>query len=88
MAYTVSKTQSVFGDMRVVVLDITADAATQTVETGLKQIVGHSMGLQSLSTAAIKVYANSNASGVQSGGVLGISGAVSGDEFYVVVYGR
>lgn len=88
MAYTVSKKQSVFGDKRVVILDVTADAATQTIETGLKSIDGHSMGIQSCSTAAIKCYANSNASGVQSFGVLGISGCASGDEFFVVVYGR
>ena len=88
MAFTVSSKQTVFGNYRAVILDVTADAATQTVETGLKNIVGHSTGLQSCSTAAIKIYANSNASGVQSFGVLGISGCVSGDEFYVVVYGN
>lgn len=88
MAFTVSTTKTVFGNMRVHVLDVTADAATQTVETGLKVIVGHSLGIQSASTAGFKVYANSNASGVQSMGVLGISGVASGDEFYVVVYGR
>ena len=87
MAFTVSKKQSVFGNLRSVILNITADAATQTVETGLKKIDGFSVGAQSLSTAAIKIYANSNASGVQSFGVLGISGAVSGDQLFVVVYG-
>lgn len=87
MAYTVTRTNSVFGNYRAVIMKITADAATQTVETGLKNIVGHSVGAQSLSTAAIKVYANSNASGVQSMGVLGISGCASGDIFFVTVYG-
>lgn len=88
MAYTIVRTQSVFGNMRVVFLDITADAATQTVETGLKNIIGVSTGLQSLSTAGIKVYANSNASGTQSFGVLGMSGLVSGDELFVTVFGN
>ena len=87
MAYTVSKVLSVFGNERAVHLDITADAATQTVETGLKRIIAHATGPQSLSTAGIKVYANSNASGVQSFGVLGLSGLVSGDELYVTVWG-
>ena len=87
MAYTATKTNTVFGNYRVVIIDITADAATQTVETGLKKIVGHVTGLQSASTAAIKVYANSSASGVATPGSLGISGAVSGDEFYVVCIG-
>lgn len=88
MAYTVSKVQSVFGDERVVHLGVTADAATQTIETGLGVVKAFSLGIQSCSTAAIKCYANSNASGVQSMGVLGISGCASGDEFYVTVYGR
>lgn len=87
MAFTVSSIQSVFGNERVVIMDITADAATQTVETGLKNVHGFSIGIQSASTAGFKVYANSNASGVQSMGVLGISGVASGDEFYVTVYG-
>jgi hypothetical protein len=87
MAYTVSRKQSVFGDCRVVHLDITADAATQTIETGLSQVYAHSVGQQSCSTAGIKIYANSNASGVQSMGVLGLSGLASGDELYVTVYG-
>lgn len=87
MAYTVTKTQSVFGNERVVHIAVTADAATQTVETGLKVIRAHAVGQQSCSTAAIKIYANSNASGVQSMGVLGISGCVSGDQFFVTVFG-
>lgn len=87
MAYTVSKTNTVFGNYRVIILDVTADAATQTVETGLKTIVGHVTGLQSASTAAIKVYANSSSSGVATPGSLGISGCANGDEFYVVCIG-
>ena len=88
MAYTVTKTQSVFGNERVVHLAITADAATQTIDTGLKNIVAHSVGIQSCTTAAIKIYANSSASGVATLGSIGISGAASGDIFFVTVYGR
>lgn len=87
MAYTVSKTQSVFGNLRSVILDITADAATQTVETGLKNVVGFSVGNKS-GASGWKIYANSNASGVQSMGVIGISNASSGDQAFVVVYGN
>ena len=87
MAFTVTGKTTVFGDQRVRILDILADAATQTVETGLKAIAGFSVGCQSCTTASIKIYANSNASGVLSAGVLGISGAASGDRFFVTVYG-
>lgn len=88
MAYTVTRRQSVFGNERVVHLAIVADAATQTIESGLSVIFAHSVGVQSCSTGAIKCYINSNASGVQSMGVLGISGCASGDDFYVTVYGK
>ena len=87
MAFTVVNTPSVFGNYRIVILDVTADASTQTVQTGLQKIVGHVIGPQSLSTAAIKVYANSSASGVAAMGSLGISGCVNGDKFYVVCIG-
>lgn len=88
MAYTVSRTQLVFGNKRAVSLDISADAATQTIETGLSVIEGVSIGYQSCATGPNFVYANSNASGVQSFGVLGLSGFTSGDELYVLVYGH
>lgn len=87
MAYTVSKVQSVFGNLRSVILDVQADAATQAVETGLKNIVGFSVGNKS-GASGWKVWANSNASGVQSMGVLGISNATSGDQAFIVVYGN
>lgn len=88
MAYTVSKTNSVFGDKRAVILNITADAATQTVETGLSYIDGFMTGPKSLTTAAIKIYNNVSASGVAANGSIGISGVASGDQFCVVVVGR
>lgn len=88
MAYTVTTVKTVFGNERVHHLDITADAATQTVETGLKVIRAHAVGIQSCTTAAFKIYANSNASGVQSMGVLGISGMASGDKIFVTVFGQ
>ena len=88
MAFTLNTTKTVFGNLRVHVIDVTADAATQTIDTGMKVIIGHALGVQSCATMGFKVYANSNASGVQSFGVLGVSGLVSGDEFYVTVFGR
>lgn len=86
MAYTVAKTPSVFGNMRVVVMDVTADAATQTIETGLKNVIGFSTGNKS-GASGWKVWANSNASGVQSMGVVGVSNASSGDQAFIIVYG-
>jgi hypothetical protein len=89
MAYTVTRSPSAFGNKRVEILKIVADAATQTVQTSLGVIEGHSLGYGSMSTiVGPKIFINSNASGVQSFGVLGCSGFTSGDEIYVTVFGR
>jgi hypothetical protein len=88
MAYTITKTRSVFGNQAVVMLEITADAATQTVDVGLGRIVAHSVGLQSCSSGAIKIFANKGAGGTATAGSIGISGCTSGDQFFVVCYGR
>ena len=87
MAYTVTRTISAFGDQRVAMLKITADAATQTVETGLKYVNAFMVG-NSSGCSGWKIWANSNATGTISGGVLGISGATSGDQCFIVCYGR
>lgn len=89
MAWTVTRNPSVFGNKRIVGMKLTADAATQTVETGLSVIEWYSIGhLSSMASAAPKVHINSNASGVQSMGVLGCSGFASGDDLYITVFGR
>lgn len=88
MAWTVTRTQGVMGNKRVVMLDLTADTATQAVETGLSVVEGFTIGYQSCATGPNFCYANSNASGVQSFGVLGLSGFTSGDELFVLCYGR
>lgn len=89
MAFTVSFiAKTVFGDKRANHIRLTADAATQTVETGMAIIDSYNLGPVSMVTASAKIAVNSNASGVNSNGVLGISGVASGDVFFVTVYGR
>jgi hypothetical protein len=89
MAYTVSFiAKTVFGDKRAHLMKITADNATQTVETGLGVIDAFALGACSMNSGTPRIYVNSNASGVQSNGVLGISGVANGDVFFVTVYGR
>jgi 3-dehydroquinate synthase class II len=88
MAYTVARHKTVFGDKAVVGITLDADAATQTIETGLKKIDFHSVSYVSMSTiVGVKVAVNSNASGVQSYGVIAVSGAASGDRLCVTVFG-
>jgi hypothetical protein len=89
MAYTVAilKKLSV-GNQKCHVLSITADAATQNVDSGLSYIDDFTVGCQSMASTPIKIFANSGAAGTAIAGTLGISGAASGDVFFVRVYGR
>ena len=88
MAWTVTRYPSVFGNKAIVGLKCSADAATQTVQTGLKAIEWYSIGYGSMSTlVGPKVFINSSASGVEAKGSLGCSGFTSGDEVYITVYG-
>ena len=88
MAWTVTKTPSVFGNKRVVGIKITTDSATSIVETGLSVIEWMNTGFSSMNSSNIKIAVNSSTSGTQAFGVLGITGCTSGDAFFVNVYGR
>lgn len=89
MAYTVSQIANWnAGNQRVRHLRVTADAATQVIETGLGVIEAFSIGIITCTTGGFHTAFNSNASGVQSYGVLGFSGCASADSFFVTVFGR
>lgn len=88
MAFTITRYPSDFGNKKVTLLDITADASTQTVDCGYVAIECINTGYASMNSSNIHIAVNSNASGVQSMGVLGISGCTSGDRFFVTVYGH
>jgi hypothetical protein len=89
MAFTQSFTaKTVFGNLRCHIMRLTADAAEGNVATGLRIIDGFATGGQSMTTGAIRFAANENSSGTAAMGTLGISGAVSGDEFFVTVWGK
>lgn len=87
MAYTITRTKTVFGNLGVSILNVTADAATQTIETGHGSVLGFSYGPVSMNSSNIHFGINSNASGVQSFGVLSVTGCTSGDDFVVTIYG-
>ena len=79
MAYTVSKEASVFGNKAVALCDVTADAASGTIPTGLSRIASVSICPKSMASAAIKVSV--------SGGTVTVSNAANGDAFFMNVYG-
>ena len=86
MAWTLTKTKTVFGDKKVVIIDVTTDSAEATVETGLKRIDGFTMGIQSL-TALATMLPNVGSTATALNGYIGASGFTSGDEMFLTVYG-
>jgi hypothetical protein len=80
MAYTVTREASVFGNKAVSLCDVSADAASGTIPTGLSKINSVALCPQSMATAAIKVSV--------SGGTVTVSNAASGDVFFLTVIGR
>lgn len=89
MAFTVTvNKKTVFGDMRVNMFSITADATTQTVDTGFDNIVHMDWSAKSMTTSTVKMHKNIGAEGTALVGCIGISGCTSGDEYYVTVYGN
>lgn len=89
MAFTTSLlVKTVMGDKRVHAYRITADAATQAIDTGLDYIDWFSIGHQSMTTGAYKVAINEGAAGTTTLGTMGITGVASGDEMFITVYGR
>lgn len=80
MAYTVTKEQSVFGNMRVQICNVGADAASGSIPTGFNSVAGYSISPISMNSAAplIKI----------SGSSVVVSNATNGDNFFLFVYGR
>ncbi len=90
MAWTVLRYPTVFGNKRAVGLKLTADAATQNVDTGLAVIEWIAQGTYgSMASQTGRFIAiNSSATGVATPGQLGCSGFAAGDEIYVTVFGH
>lgn len=88
MAYTITKDKTVFGNKRCVGLKISADAASETVATGLQHVDFLSFGQVSMTSIGIRIRPNLTAAGAASEGSIGISGCANGDEFFVTVFGR
>lgn len=89
MAFTVTRTPTVFGDQRVVLLNITADGAEANIETGLGVINAAVIGqFYSMATGGAQVRTNVNSTGTAANGTLGVSGLSANANFDVVVFGR
>ena len=78
MAYTVTKIRDyVFGNARVISYDVTADAATQAIATGLQKVdFCHVQPLSMTTTTVPKVAVNVTASGAAANGYVAMTTAV------------
>lgn len=90
MAWTITKEATALGNKRVILIDAVSDAAETNLATGLGYVTHYSIGIKSCSTgtALPHVALNKNSSGTASNGTIGISGCTSGDEFYIIAFGR
>lgn len=90
MAYTVTiVNKTVFGNKRVSLLDVTADAQSGSVDSGFGVVDAFSVGPVSMATfSLVKFRPNISAASAASNGQIMVSGAASGDRFFITVYGH
>jgi len=89
MAYTVTTEMStVFGDKRVKGYLISANAATDNIDTGLDYIDHMQVTIKSAATYTAYWAKNVLTDAVASLGTISVTGCTSGDDYYVTVYGR
>ena len=89
MAFTfTSSVNSVFGNQRVLVGTVSADAASGAVSFGLSTLTGVQWSAKSMATAIAKVKINALAAATSAAGSLSFDAIASGDEIHVTVFGR
>ncbi len=90
MAFTTTlKRQTVLGNQRVCIYDVTADGAEGEMHPGhLNNIESVAMGIASMDSGPHSLRANQDSSGVASMGCVGASGFANGDHFYMICYGN
>ena len=89
MAWTATKVvESILGDKRLQVWDLLSDSATLELSTGLKNVSGLAVAIQTATTGAIKCKANILSAGTAAYGNVAITGATAADRIYLTVYGN
>lgn len=88
MPFTITREQTAFGNKRAVLLDVLADGAEANIDTGLGHVDAFTVGVKSIATMTYTMHENVDSSGTASDGTIGVSGLTSGDEFFLVIYGR
>ena len=89
MAITTSLlVNTVAGNQRKLMYRATPDAADTSFTTALNNIGDMQIAYQSATTGAVKFAMNEDNDGTASPGEVGMSGAASGDEFLITLYGH
>ncbi len=89
MAFSVAKIhEDVHGKSRMQVLSCVADAATDSIDTGLDYIYGVSAAPQSMASSPYSIRINQGVAGTSIAGQIAVTGVTSGDELYITVWGR
>lgn len=65
-----------------------ADGATGTIVTGLKSVDAVAATPMSFASTPVHFNINEGVSGTSTAGTIAVTGAASGDEFYLVVWGH
>lgn len=68
--------------------DLTADAATLELDTGLGVVDSVVLNIASGASAPVLCKKNVLSAGTASNGYVAITGAASGDDFYITVWGH
>lgn len=89
MAFTATLNErSVFGNKQVQFYTVTADAATGSWDTGLGSVTHVQVTAKSAASSVWNARADEGVSGTSIAGTVALTGVTSGDDFYVVVFGR
>lgn len=89
MAITVTHTgNSVFGNLRVRFIRVTATDGFGAFASGLNSIDSIALLPQSLTTGSIKLNMNVLSNGTASPGFVSVTGITSGDVFRLTVFGQ
>lgn len=89
MAFTVTeRKKTVYGDLRVQILNVGCDAAAGEVETMMDYIEGVSVEAQTATGNGAYAKVNVLSGGTASPGYLAIKSAANGSDLIVTVYGR
>ncbi len=88
MAFTANKlVTTVFGNKRVVILSMTADAASGAFDSGLSVVEALIPGPVSAATGAPIFKKNQNSAATALNGSIFVKNAASGDEFTIIAVG-